>query len=263
MSSTMNDGDETRTGPNAKPVARRRKPRMRQEIVAGLARRILSGQIPPGDFLPREPDLCAEYGVSRTVIREATKVLESKGLLRSRPRLGTEVLQANAWNMLDPDLLGWVGSDFHDPRFVDSLMEARSIIEPAAAELAATRASAAELAALERAYRQMGVSLPHDIDVGAEADMEFHTALLVASHNHVLACLAGVIRAAMVALFELTNRATVSHAGALDLHGEVVDAVRLRDPARARRAIEAILETSKRDLANLRAAQAETSPGGG
>ena len=115
----------------------KRKPRVKREIVAALARRILSGEIQPSEYLPKESELCAQYGVSRTVIREATKVLESKGLLRSRSRVGTRVLEASEWNMLDPDLLALASSDFHDPRFVDSLMEARRIIEPAAAELAA------------------------------------------------------------------------------------------------------------------------------
>src|SRR6478672_5103839 len=96
-------------GPNLKgetPVvdagARKRKPRVKREIVAALARRILSGEIQPSEYLPKESELCFQYGVSRTVIREATKVLESKGLIRSRSRVGTRVLAASEWNMLDP-----------------------------------------------------------------------------------------------------------------------------------------------------------------
>src|SRR5215471_1144366 len=111
----------------------RRKPRVQREIVAALARRILSGEIEPLTYLPKESELCAQYGVSRTVIREATKVLESKGLLRSRSRVGTQVLDVKQWNMLDPDLLAWSGPAFYDPGFTNSLMEARRIIELAAA----------------------------------------------------------------------------------------------------------------------------------
>ena len=107
--------------------------------------------------------------------------------------------------MLDPDLLALASSEFHDPRFVDSLMEARRIIEPAAAELAARRAGPLDLAALDDAYRRMCASLPHDVPQCSEADMDFHTALLVASHNLVLMQLASVIRASMRALFELTT----------------------------------------------------------
>ena len=100
--------------PTAEPV--RRRPRVRREVVAHLARRILSGEFQPTASLPKEPELCQEYGVSRTVIREATKVLESKGLISIRSRLGTQVQHQSEWNMLDPDLLAWAGSGFHDPR---------------------------------------------------------------------------------------------------------------------------------------------------
>lgn len=226
----------------------KRKPRVKQEIVANLARRILSGEIQPSEYLPKESELCTQYGVSRTVIREATKVLESKGLLLSRSRVGTRVLDASEWNMLDPELLALASSNFHDPRFVDSLMEARRIIEPAAAELAASRAGPRDLAAMDEAYRRMCASLPHDVPQCSEADMEFHTALLVASHNHVLMQLASVIRASMRALFELTTHLGSAHEQALHLHGAVVEAVRLRQPGAAKAAIVRILETAVADL---------------
>jgi DNA-binding FadR family transcriptional regulator len=115
------------------------------------------------------------------VIRESTKILESKGLLRSCSRVGTQVLDPNEWNMLDADLLAWAGSEFHDPRFAHSLMEARFIIEPAAAELAAQCAHPGDLARLDEAYHRMRASLlpngPHDVRQCSEADMDFHTAL--------------------------------------------------------------------------------------
>jgi len=226
----------------------KRKPRVQRQVVAALARRILSGEIQPNESLPKEPELCAEFGVSRTVIREATKALEAKGLLRSRSRAGTQVLDTSEWNMLDADLLTWSGSKFHDPRFVQSLMEARHIIEPAAAELAAERATARDLAALDDAYRMMCESLPRDVDRCSIADMEFHTALLAASHNHVLMQLASVSRAAMRALFELTTHLGSAHEQALHLHGEVIEAIRLRKPGLARQAIVDILEQATADL---------------
>ena len=237
---------------SANKVLRKRKPRVQREIVATLARRILSGKIPPREYLPKESELCTQYGVSRTVIREATKILESKGLLRSRSRVGTQVLDPNEWNMLDADLLTWAGSEFHDPRFVHSLMEARFIIEPAAAELAAERADARDLAKLDETYQRMCASLPpnpaHDVQQCSEADLDFHTSILVASHNHVLIQLASVIRAALRALFELTAHLGSAHEQALHLHGEVVEAVRLRRSDVARATILKILDAAVADL---------------
>jgi GntR family transcriptional regulator, galactonate operon transcriptional repressor len=233
-------------------MQQQRKPRVQREIVAALARRILSGEIEPLTYLPKESELCVQYGVSRTVIREATKVLESKGLLRSRSRVGTLVLGSSEWNLLDPDLLIWAGSKFHDPRFVDSLMEARCIIEPAAAELAAERADSRDLASLDDAYQRMYASLPnggrHNVDLCSQADLDFHTALLRATHNHILVQLATVIRASLRALFELTTHLGSAHERALHLHGEVVEAVRLRRPDKARSAIVKILRAAVVDL---------------
>jgi GntR family transcriptional regulator, galactonate operon transcriptional repressor len=239
----------------AHKITRKRKPRVQREVVATLARRILSGEIRPHTYLPKESDLCAEYRVSRTVIREATKILESKGLLRSRSRVGTQILDPSQWNMLDADLLAWAGPDFHDPRFIYSLMEARRIIEPVAAELAANRADPRDLAKLDEAYQRMRASLlppgAHDVQQCSEADLDFHTALLVASHNHVLVQLASVIRAALRALFELTTHLGSAHEQALHLHGEVVEAVRLRQPDVARATILKILDAAVVDLASI------------
>jgi GntR family transcriptional regulator, galactonate operon transcriptional repressor len=241
-----------KTKRSARKITSKRKPRVQREVVASLAQRILSGEIPAHTYLPKESELCAEYNVSRTVIREATKILESKGLLRSRSRVGTQVLDPNEWNMLDADLLAWAGPDFHDPRFVYSLMEARRIIEPVAAELAAHRADLRDLAKLDEAYQRMRTSLlppgSHNIQQCSEADLDFHTALLAASHNHVLIQLASVIRAALRALFELTTHLGSAHEQALHLHGEVVEAVRLRQADVARTAILKILDAAVIDL---------------
>jgi len=239
----------TKTSRLPKKSARKRKPRVLREIIASLAQRVLSGEIPPREYLPKESLLCDQYGVSRTVIREATKVLESKGLLRSRSRVGTQVLDVNQWNLLDPDLLSWAGPAFHDPGFTYSLMEARRIIEPAAAELAAERAGPRDLAALDDACQRMRASLPNDVDACSEADMDFHTALLVGSHNHVLIQLASVIRASLRALFEITTHLGSAHEQALHLHESVVEAVRLRRSDAARAAILKILDAAVSDLA--------------
>src|SRR6516164_5465640 len=240
---------ERRTNASRVRQKRKRKPRVLREIIASLARRVLSGEIPPREYLPKESVLCDQYGVSRTVIREATKVLESKGLLRSRSRVGTQVLDVKQWNMLDPDLLAWSGPAFRDPGFTNSLMEARRIIEPAAAELAAERAGPRDLAAMDDACQRMRASLPNDVEACSEADMDFHTALLVSSHNHVLIQLASVIRASLRALFEITTHLGSAHEQALHLHESVVEAVRLRRIDAARAAILKILDAAVVDLA--------------
>src|SRR5882762_613163 len=120
-------------------------------IVHAIGRRILSGDLRPGELLPAEPEL----GASRTVVREAVKVLAAKGLVESRPKTGTRVRPPASWNLLDPDVLAWQQEGTPQPIFLRKLTEVRLIVEPAAAELAARRARAPELTTLDGAFLEM------------------------------------------------------------------------------------------------------------
>ena len=94
----------------------------------------------------REDDLAEQLSVSRTSIREAVKVLSAKGLLQARRRVGVRVRDRDDWDLLDPQVLSWHPDVGRDEALTTSLIEARRIIEPAAAGLAAKRATAADLA---------------------------------------------------------------------------------------------------------------------
>src|ERR687887_368640 len=123
-------------------------------VVHEIGVRILDGELKPGDTLPDNGSL-TESEVSRTVVREAIKVLAAKGLVESRPKVGTRVRQRRDWNLLDPDVLAWLQDDDVSEEMLHKLTEVRRIIEPAAAELAAARAGAADVAELERALAEM------------------------------------------------------------------------------------------------------------
>src|SRR5215468_5527269 len=104
---------------------------VRDRVTSELAMRILSGHYPQGSSLPTEAELCAEFGVSRTALREATRTLAAKGLIETRQRAGTRVRSSEDWNRLDSDVLAWMGRIEPDLEFVRGLTEARQIIEPA------------------------------------------------------------------------------------------------------------------------------------
>ena len=125
------------------------------QIVHSIGRRILRGEIQPGEVLPLDSALPA----SRTVQREAIKVLAAKGLVESRPKTGTRVRPRQSWNLLDPDVLAWQREGAPPAAFLRKLTEVRGVVEPAAAELAGERASGRELAAIEEAYRDMAAAL--------------------------------------------------------------------------------------------------------
>lgn len=234
--------------PPRQPAAARSKPRVHRELVKALARRIVNGEFQPGSTLPPETTICEQLGVSRTAWREACKVLESKGMLKSRMRLGTLVQEQRCWNLLDPDLLDWCRDAVFSAEFVESLMEARRVLEPAAAEMAARRATGQDLAALESAYLRMCDSLPERVEDFCDADLDFHSALLIASHNLIFAQLVSTIRAALRALFEHTLQLGRPYEQALEKHAQIIEAIRLRDPATARQVSAALLEQTTRDI---------------
>ena len=200
-------------------------------VVDAIGRWILGGTYAPDDLLPREDDLAVELGVSRTSIREAVKVLSAKGLLQARRRVGVRVRDRDDWNLLDPQVLSWHPDVGRDEALITSLIEARRIIEPAAAALAAKRATAADLARIEQAYLGMELNLRTNLEACCEADLKFHVSVIAASHNVVLKGLTGTIEAALRATFAITNRLASAQSRALSAHRA---RVRVRPHARRR-----------------------------
>jgi DNA-binding FadR family transcriptional regulator len=147
------------------------------QIVHAIGRRIVNGAIRPGELLPADSHLRA----SRTVVREAIKVLAAKGLVESRPRRERACAPPESWNLLDPDVLAWQQEGTPQPVFLRKLTEVRLIVEPAAAELAARRVRAAELPTLRGRLPEMKAALaaqPADYEAFDQADIVFHRAIL-------------------------------------------------------------------------------------
>ena len=220
---------------------------MGKNITEALALDICDERYAPGSQLPRENDLCDLYGVSRTVIRESLKILESKGMVKSRSRVGTVVCEKDEWNILDPQVLGWIGPRIYDFDLVGCILEARRTIEPVAAELAAARATSQDIADLESAWNAMR-ELEGDNERFTEADVAFHTILLRASHNQVFRQLSGIIHAALKYSLFTSNRAVERHDEALDIHRELVEALRMRNGAAAKACSSRMLDLAARDL---------------
>src|SRR6185312_915075 len=112
-------------------------------ITHNLGVAIVTGVYSAANPIPIEADLCRRDNASRPVLREAVKMLTAKGLLISRPRLGTQVQPEEHWNMLDPDVLGWLLERKFSPALLMEFTQIRLAVEPGAAELAARVATAA------------------------------------------------------------------------------------------------------------------------
>ena len=116
------------------------------EVVHTIGLQIVNGDLKPGDPLPPEDELTSDLSVSRTVLREAVRVLAAKGLVQARPKTGTRVRERGDWNILDPDVLSWRTEASDDHKLYEETTEIRLAIEPLAARLAATRATDEEVA---------------------------------------------------------------------------------------------------------------------
>ncbi|MDH4449832.1 MAG: FadR/GntR family transcriptional regulator [Rhodoferax sp.] len=213
------------------------------QVVQELGRRVVGGQYPAGKVLPNEELLCQELAVSRTALREAVKVLAAKGLLESRPRVGTRVRHKEQWNLLDPDILAWHCATGVNAEFLLHLIELRDIIEPSAAALAATSHTPTQLAAIADALHAMEAATT--ITHWVQADLAFHTAILQATNNPLLMPLAAIIGSALEALLGISARTSDNFKDALPDHHKVFDAIRLREPQNALHRMAVLLSDTR------------------
>jgi GntR family transcriptional regulator, galactonate operon transcriptional repressor len=225
--------------------------RPRDLVTSTLAKQILSGAFAPGAKLPTETELGEQLGVSRTALRESIRNLAGKGLIESRTRSGTVVLSPAHWNHLDPELLGWREELAPDLTFARSLTEARQVIEPAAARFAAERATGQDLGRMQESFDAMCLADARDIEASVSADESFHLAVLAASHNPVFINFGTMIGTALRNAFRLTTSASENYAATLDMHGEVLEAIRMRRSEEAEKRMAQLLGLASRDLAKI------------
>lgn len=218
-------------------------------LATEIGRRIVSGVYPSGTLLPPEAQLLAEFDVSRPVLREAIKLLESKGMLEARQRRGTVITSRPHWNLLDPDVLGWIAESGADPEMLFRLTEVRMIVEPGACLLAARNDDKNALRGIEEAWERMVTHVDHP-QLYVEADRDFHLALLAASGNEYLAAVGTAISAALKVSLQRTNPTIESNRASLDVHERILAALRQHDGARAASASRQQLETAVEWLRN-------------
>jgi DNA-binding FadR family transcriptional regulator len=201
-------------------------------VVDQLGRRIVRGDFSRQGGLPTEPELSAEFGISRNVLREAIKVLASKGLLEVRPKTGTRIRPREDWNVLDPKVVGWFSLDGSDLHHAYDFVEFRRIIEPQASYLAALRATDADIAKILRALDNLVACVGHPSRIAA-ADIVFHRSIYDASHNAVLKHLGSLVTPLMNSQVLLTTAPAGAFEKGLPLHRKVAQAIAKRDPEKA------------------------------
>jgi DNA-binding FadR family transcriptional regulator len=208
---------------------------------------IVSGRLRPGHVLDGEVDASSLRRISRTAYREAIRILSAKGLIHSRPRTGTRVSETSSWHLLDPDVLAWMFSDVPRPEVLHGLYELRTIVEPAAAALAATRRTQSHLMDMRRALDAMKFHTLHKVE-GREADMAFHAALLAATANPFVISLTNGVTAAVNALTEFKQRLAKIERDPVPDHLRVYDAIAAKDADGAREAMIKLIRLAVFDV---------------
>jgi DNA-binding FadR family transcriptional regulator len=215
------------------------------QIVQILGSEILSGARQPGSRLPSPEEMFSTFGVSRVVLREVTRTLAAKGMVKSKTKVGTLVQPPGSWNWLDPEVLTWRSNLGMDQGFLDHITQLRLAVEPAAAAQAARNRSEQDLATLRAALKVMRTA-GGDQDVYAQADLEFHVAIGAASGNPLFRSLTAAtrvalfkfLRAVVASVFSEEHTLAISHAK----HAKVFEAISAQDEDGAREAMIAILE---------------------
>jgi DNA-binding FadR family transcriptional regulator len=217
--------------------------RSAHDLVAhGIGQNIMQGHFPIGSILPGDAELMELFGVSRTALREALKTLAAKGLIESKTKVGTKVLDRNNWNMFDADILGWhleMGVDAH---FLGWLFEIRQALEPLACATAALRRTPEQLEDMRKALLAM-YACESNRQGFTKADLAFHQAILEASGNPFLQSIGSVIGAALATSFTISSPVSSDDRfkEVMRQHQAVFDAIEQRHPSAASDAMAVLI----------------------
>lgn len=227
---------------NTKPYHRK----LYQYIVEEMGQRIVQGIHRAGEVLPTEDQLCETLGVSRGVLREATKLLTQKGLILTRPRVGMLVLPRENWNLFDPDVLLWRLQVEDKFAFLKTVTEVRRLIESEATRQAALRATADEVAEIKMLLTQLQDLLSDDSRYNYEgylaADIAFHTAILKACHNELLSQIGSTMRTVVHKARENDIADIAAQKASLPFHAAIVDGISHQDPDAAYKASQEMFD---------------------
>jgi len=229
---------------------------LHNRVLDAVGQSIVDGRTPPGSIMLSE-DIVRRQGVSRSVAREAVRVLAAMGLVESVKRVGIRVLPSERWNAFDPTLIRWRLAGPGLGAQLRSLTELRASVEPMAAALAARYAPAtvaAELMTVAAHMKTVGRS--GDLDSFLALDIRFHRLVLHGSGNEMFAQLDAVIAAVLSGRTGLGLMPEQPHETALQWHVDVADAIQARRPEQARDAMDLIM---RRTIAEVEPTWADTA----
>ncbi len=213
-----------------------------QRVTNELGQAIIGGHYTSESGLPTEAKLCEEYGISRTAIREAVKMLAAKGLISSRPRQGILVEPPSNWNLYDTSVLKWMLDSSPSLLILKEFLQMRLAIEPQAAALAAKQGSEEGLARIEAALAGMQQAVDDPNGSLHEADLAFHTSILYASNNRFFYQLRDFISTALNVSIQHTTPAKGNDQSVVDDHAKIYHAIRNGESERVKNMMTGLIE---------------------
>ncbi|TVZ39257.1 DNA-binding FadR family transcriptional regulator [Alteromonadaceae bacterium 2753L.S.0a.02] len=216
-----------------------------------LGQAIVCEEYQPEDSLPTEAELCEKFGVSRTAVREAVKMLSAKGLICSKPRQGIRIQPKDEWNILDSDVLSWMLEGKPTLEVLREFLQMRIAVEPEAAALGARINRSGRIAAIGDALDRMRCHKAGS-EEASEADLDFHIAILYASENRFYIRMRDLVRTALKVSISFTTEIKGDYEAIVEDHAKVYNAIRNGQPERAKNAmfllIDEALEFIEREI---------------
>lgn len=216
------------------------------EVARNIARSILSGDIPPGTKIPNEQSLCEQFDISRTALREALKLIISKGLLLSKPKVGTTVTEQSNWNYFDPQLLQWMDDLEDSNSFNQQFLGLRKAIEPEACALAAVNASAKQRIELSNTFQKMDdIAKSFNQESWTEVDMYFHRLIFLSTGNDFYLPFGNVLATIFKSFIHHSSK---DGGVCIEEHRAIYAAIMAGNPDQAREASRYLLTAEKHSL---------------
>ncbi len=230
-------------------------------VAESLAKQVFLGAYRPGEMLPKETELVKELSVSRASVRSGLQTMASLGVIKRQVAHGTVVSDFREWNMLDPRISQWmVDYASPNPDFLQHIYEFRYSCEPYISAVAATRATARDLLAIETAFEGMENAVRSGTYLDfSRADIAFHTAIYQATHNLIWSQLAHILKPAVLLVIEESNATADGLGESLENHRVVMECIRLRQFSNAYDAAARVLDQTAVDL-GLSRASADSGP---
>lgn len=241
----VNVNDDVQMAPSDDAVG------LHARVVDLLGMAVCSGELVAGQII-RIDELEDRFSVSRTVVREALRVLDAMGMVRSRRRVGVQIQPPSEWNLYDPQMIRWRLASPGRIAQLRSLTELRSAVEPEAARLAALRGpleGASDLMGL--AGKLWAAGHEGDLDRFLELDVEFHSVVLASSGNEMFAKLNTLVAEVLAGRTHHGLMPAHPHVEALQLHVDVANAIQRGSPGDAQRAMLGIMERNMLEMSAM------------